>query len=72
MARLLMDHTLKSCVTPVEATATTPKDTAAHRLFEEFDFVGREDRMQMELGAIPAIYRRGGLEHYGTTPYLAT
>ncbi len=72
VARLLMDHALKSQTTPVEVTVTTPRDTSAHHLFEEFGFVGHKDRMQMELGAIPVMYRRTGLEHYGTTPYLAT
>lgn len=72
VARLLMDRALESCTAPVEVTVTTPGGTAAHRLFEEFGFTGREDRMQMELGEIPVAYRGGGLEHYGTTPYLAT
>jgi hypothetical protein len=67
-----MNRALGGCATPVEATVTTPKDTVAHSLFEEFGFAGREGRMQMELGEIPAIHRRARLEHYGTTPYLAT
>jgi hypothetical protein len=72
VAGLLMQHALESRATPVEATVTTPEDTDAHHLYEEFGFVGRRDRMRMELGEIPAMYRGAGLEHYGTTPYLAT
>lgn len=72
VARLLMENALEGGSAPVEATVTTPKHTAAHRLFREFGFVARKDRMQMELGEIPAMYQSGGLEHYGTTPYLAT
>lgn len=71
VARLLVGRALENCVVPVEVTVTTPEGTAAHRLFEELGFVGREDRMQMELGEMPAAYQEG-LEHYGTTPYLAT
>ena len=72
VARLLTDRALESCATPVEVTVTTPGGTAAHHLFEEFGFVGREDRVRMELGVAPSTYLGGGLEHYGTTPYLAT
>ena len=70
VARLLMERTLENCTTPVEVTVAGPGDAAAHRLFEEFGFTGRKDRLQMELGEIPATRR--GLKHYGTTPYLAT
>ena len=72
VARLLMDRALESCAPPVEATVTTPRGTVAHGLFEEIGFVGRKDRMQMELGTTSKTYPGGGLEHYGTTPYLAT
>lgn len=72
VARMLLNSALENRATVVEVAVTTPRDTAAHHLFEEFGFVGREDRMQMELGKVPAMYRAGGLEHYGTTPYLAT
>ena len=41
----------------------------AHDLFDEFGFVGRGDRLRMELGEAP---RTSGLQTYGTTPYLAT
>ncbi|MGB3635369.1 MAG: GNAT family N-acetyltransferase [Rubrobacteraceae bacterium] len=71
VARLLLNRALESCATPVEVTVTTPDDTAAHHLFEEYGFVGRKDRMQMELGTSP-VNQGAGLEHYGTTPYLAT
>ena len=72
VARLLMDRALESCAPPVEATITTPRGTVAYGLFEESGFVGRKDRMQMELGTTSKTYPGEGLEHYGTTPYLAT
>jgi len=40
-------------------------------LLKEFGFVGRPDRLRMELGEETAACR-AGLVHYGTTPYLAT
>jgi hypothetical protein len=46
-----------------------PGESLAHDLLEEFGFVGREDRLRMELGEAP---RTKGLQTYGTTPYLAT
>ena len=45
------------------------KDGPAHGLLNEFGFVGREDRLRMELGEAPHVE---GLQTYGTTPYLAT
>ncbi|CAN5815047.1 hypothetical protein BH23ACT11_BH23ACT11_23020 [soil metagenome] len=72
VARLMLDRALKRAATPVEITVTTPRDAHAHRLFEEFGFVGHEDRMQMERGVMSPMYRSEGLEHYGTTLYVAT
>jgi hypothetical protein len=46
-----------------------PGESLAHDLLEEFGFVGREDRLRMELGE---ARRTKGLQTYGTTPYLAT
>lgn len=48
---------------------TVPGAGPAHALLREFGFTGREDRLKMELGRRPFP---GGLEQYGTTPYLAT
>jgi hypothetical protein len=45
------------------------KDGPAYGLLDEFGFVGREDRLRMELGEAP---HAEGLQTYGTTPYLAT
>ena len=53
----------------VEVSLPAPKGSPAHELLREFGFVGRRDRLRMELGeASPAQ----GLQTYGTTPYLAT
>ncbi|MGF1473282.1 MAG: GNAT family N-acetyltransferase [Rubrobacteraceae bacterium] len=71
VARLLIARALESCATPIEATVTGPKGAAAHGLFEEFGFEGREDRLRMELGTTP-MKPRGSLEDYATTSYLAT
>ena len=45
------------------------KEGPARGLLNEFGFVGREDRLRMELGEAPHVE---GLQTYGTTPYLAT
>jgi GNAT acetyltransferase-like protein len=71
VARLLLARALRAGGgSPVEATVPGPAESPAHDLFREFGFRGREDRLRMELGATGE--RRSGLEHYGTTPYLAT
>ena len=46
-----------------------PGEGPAHALLEEFNFVGRQYRLRMELGEVP---HTKGLQAYGTTPYLAT
>ena len=56
--------------TPVRVIATGPGDCPSHDLFREFGFVGREDRLRMELGEAAA--GPGGLVQYGTTPFMAT
>lgn len=56
---------------PVEVTVPGPAASPAHDLLGEFGFVGREDRLRMELGE-PAPLSRSELRHYGATPYLAT
>ena len=56
---------------PVEVTVSGPAASPAHDLLREFGFEGREDRLRMELGEENDA-RLSALEHYGTTPYLAT
>ncbi len=77
VARLLLASALDASKegSPVEVTVPGPAAglavCPAHALLREFGFVGREDRLRMELGeASPP--RLSGLYHYGTTPYLAT
>ncbi len=48
-----------------------PAENSTHGLLREFGFLGRRDRLRMELGEEGGA-RLSGLEHYGTTPYLAT
>ena len=61
---------------PVEVTVPGAPESPAHDLLQEFGFEGRRDRLQMELGAESGVWESGvceaRLEHYGTTPYLAT
>jgi len=72
VARLLLAGALRAGGgSPVEITVPGSSESPAHELLREFGFKGRRDRLQMELGAQGPI-RRTGLEHYGTTPYLAT
>ena len=53
----------------VEITVPGVAESPAHELLREFGFRGRRDRLQMELGEEDGVLR---MEHYGTTPYLAT
>ncbi len=53
----------------VEISLPAPKESPAHQLLREFGFVGRRDRLRMELGETSPTE---GLQAYGTTPYLAT
>ena len=53
----------------VEVSLPAPKGSPAHELLHEFGFVGRRDRLRMELGEAPPTK---GLQAYATTPYLAT
>lgn len=70
-ARLLLAHALEDRRdAPVEVTVPGPPESPAHALFTEFGFTGRRDRLRMELG--PGLTGPPGLEHYGTTAYLAT
>jgi GNAT superfamily N-acetyltransferase len=71
VACLLLAHAvLASGGSPVEVTVPAPVESPAHDLLREFGFRGCEDRLRMELGA--TAERGSGVEHYGTTPYLAT
>jgi ribosomal protein S18 acetylase RimI-like enzyme len=70
VARLLLAAALRSRGgSPVEVTVPGVAESPAHELFREFGFRGRSDRLQMELGEEGGVLR---MEHYGTTPYLAT
>ncbi len=72
VARLLLGCALRaSSGSPVEVVVPGPVESPAHDLLREFGFRGREDRLRMELGEESDV-RPSGLEHYGTTPYLAT
>jgi len=54
----------------VRAIATGPDGCPSHDLFRQFGFVGREDRLRMELGE--EVADPGGLLQYATTPFMAT
>ena len=54
---------------PGQVTAPGPARRHAHSLLQEFGFHATQDRMRMELGVATC---REGLDHYGTTAYLAT
>jgi ribosomal protein S18 acetylase RimI-like enzyme len=70
VARLLLAAALRAGGgSPVEVTVPGVVESPAHELFREFGFRGRSDRLQMELGEEGGVL---GMEHYGTTPYLAT
>jgi ribosomal protein S18 acetylase RimI-like enzyme len=72
VARLLLSAALRAGGdSPVEVTVPGAVESPAHDLLREFGFRGRRDRLLMELGMGDQV-RRMGLEHYGTTPYLAT
>jgi ribosomal protein S18 acetylase RimI-like enzyme len=70
VARLLLVAALRAGGgSPVEVTVPGVVESPAHELFREFGFRGLRDRLQMELGEEGGVLR---MEHYGTTPYLAT
>jgi ribosomal protein S18 acetylase RimI-like enzyme len=72
VARLLLTRALSATGgTPAQVTVPGPAGCRAHALMQEFGFEGTEDRLRMELGE-KITPCRGGLVHYGTTPYLAT
>lgn len=71
VARLLLVRALKETgPSPVRVIVPGPETSPAHGLLREFGFQGRKDRLRMELGG--TTNRPDGLDHYGTTPYLAT
>jgi GNAT superfamily N-acetyltransferase len=69
VARLLLTRALDG--SPVEVIVPGPAESPAHDLLREFGFRGRRERLRMELGEESGV-RPACLEHYGTTPYLAT
>jgi ribosomal protein S18 acetylase RimI-like enzyme len=69
VARLLLARALEDRA--VEVTVPDATRSPAHELLGELGFARRTDRRRMELGAEDPGCPRG-LEHYGTTPYLAT
>jgi GNAT superfamily N-acetyltransferase len=69
VARLLLARALDG--SPAEVAVPGPAESPAHDLLREFGFGGRTDRLRMELGEECGVCP-AGLEHYGTTPYLAT
>jgi ribosomal protein S18 acetylase RimI-like enzyme len=70
VARLLLAAALRAGGgSSVEVTVPGVAESPAHELFRDFGFSGRRDRLQMELGEEGGVLR---MEHYGTTPYLAT
>jgi GNAT superfamily N-acetyltransferase len=72
VARLLLAGALRaSGGSPVEVAVPGAVESPAHELLREFGFKGRKDRLQMELGGEDEA-PQGRMEHYGTTPYLAT
>lgn len=71
VARLLLTRALDNGGAPVVVTVPGPSGSPAHALFEDFGFVGREDRLRMDL-AVEDAPQQPGLAHFGTTPYLAT
>jgi ribosomal protein S18 acetylase RimI-like enzyme len=72
VARLLLSRALQESVSsPVRVIVPGSEKSSAHALLREFGFEGRKDRLRMELGG-DRPERPSGLEHYGTTPYLAT
>ncbi len=69
VARLLLARALAEGGRAFEVAVPGPKEHPAHRILGLFGFEGRRDRLWMEMGGGRAV---SGLEHYGTTPYLAT
>ncbi len=67
LARALQD----TGPSPVRVVVPGPDASPAHALLRDFGFVGRKDRLRMDLGGGTAE-RPSGLVFYGTTPYLAT
>ena len=71
VARLLLARALRETgPSPVRVIVPGPDTSPAHALLQEFGFEGRKDRLRMELGS--PFDRPSGLDHYGTTPYMAT
>ena len=70
VARLLLSSALRRTGGAlVEVVVPDANGGAAHEVLEESGFTGRVDRLRMEFGVGTGS---GGMEHYATTPYLAT
>ena len=73
-ARLLLESVLHegrlACGPAVEVTVSGPGP--AHDLLRRQGFIGREDRLRMELGEKSDTVQPPGMVQYGTTSYLAT
>jgi ribosomal protein S18 acetylase RimI-like enzyme len=71
VARRLLLRTLEAAGdAPLRAIATAQDGCPSHDLFRQFGFVGRKDRLRMEIGDGAAD--PGGLLQYATTPFMAT
>jgi ribosomal protein S18 acetylase RimI-like enzyme len=68
--RLLLRALWAAGDNPVRVISTGTEDCPSHDLLRELGFVGRPDRLRMELGR--RADAPGGLDQYGTTPFMAT
>ena len=69
VARALLSYALQANGSTSSVEVSTAGEGQVPVLLEEFGFMGRQDRLRMELGKTPCTR---GLQAYGTTSYLAT
>ncbi len=69
VARALLSCALQANGSTSSVEVSTTGEGQVQAVLEAFGFVGRQDRLRMELGQTPCIR---GLQSYGTTSYLAT
>jgi ribosomal protein S18 acetylase RimI-like enzyme len=69
VARALLSYALQANGGTSSVEVSTPGEGQVQVLLEEFGFIGRQDRLRMELGKTPCTR---GLQPYATTSYLAT